>query len=202
MEKYIEKLLDIVNYENGFYIECGANDGVTQSYSYELEKKNWKGILIEPSLVAFEKCVYNRSSDNIFINCALVADNKDTILGDFDGSLMASVNGERLNRNKLEQVKSRTLTSILDEHNVNNIDLFSLDVEGYELEVLKGLDFNRYSPKYLLIEIYSKDYDNIITFLKNYNYELLMSTTNYNYIDNPQWDGTHNDYLFKNNSKK
>ena len=199
MEKYIEKLLEIVDFNDGFFIECGANDGVTQSYSYELEQKNWKGILVEPSKIAFNKCVNNRSDKNIFINCALVSDeNTENILGDFDGNLMSSVNGERLSRNrKLEKVMSRTITSILDEHEIKKVDLFSLDVEGYELEVLKGLDFNIYSPTYLLIEIYSKDYDNIVNFLKTRNYELLLSTTNFNKIDNPHWDGTHNDYLFK-----
>ena len=34
MEKYIEKLLSVVDFSDGFYIECGANDGITQSYSY------------------------------------------------------------------------------------------------------------------------------------------------------------------------
>jgi FkbM family methyltransferase len=199
MEKYIEKLLEIVNFDDGFYIECGANDGVTQSYSYELEQKNWKGILVEPSINAFNKCVINRSDKNIFINCALVSnDDTDNILGDFDGNLMSSVNGERLASNsKLKEVSSRTITSILDEYKIKNIDLFSLDVEGYELEVLKGLDFAVYSPTYLLIEIYSKDYDNIINFLKIQNYEIMLSTTNFNLSDNPHWDGTHNDYLFK-----
>lgn len=197
IEKYIEKLLEVLNYENGFYIECGANDGVTQSYSYELEKKNWSGILIEPSIVAFEKCVKNRSNKNIFINCALSDIDNNIVLGDFDGNLMSSINGNRLNRNNLYSVKCRTLTSILDEYKIEKIDLFSLDVEGYELTVLKGLNFDKYSPTYLLIEVYSRDYDEIVSFLKNNNYELILSTTNYNPIDNPYWDGTHNDYLFK-----
>jgi FkbM family methyltransferase len=212
MEKYIEKLLDIIDYNGGFYIECGANDGITQSYTYELEKRNWKGILIEPSTTAYYKCISNRSKKNLFYNCALVSDNKTEIVGDFDGSCMASVNGERLGRSNMFTVKCRTLTLILDElkteinglvdsvellNKINNIDLFSLDVEGYELEVLKGLDFSKYSPKYLLIEIYSKDYDEIFNYLQNNKYEFVLSTTNFNKIDNPHWDGTHNDYLFK-----
>ena len=50
------------------------------------------------------------------------------------------------------KVKTKTLTSILDECNVEKIDFFSLDVEGFELNVLKGLDFNKYRPRYMLIE--------------------------------------------------
>jgi FkbM family methyltransferase len=55
------------------------------------------------------------------------------------------------------QVPARTLTSILDECQVNEIDFFSLDVEGFELNVLKGLDFNKYRPKYMLIEARFKE---------------------------------------------
>ncbi|MCJ8281793.1 MAG: FkbM family methyltransferase [Rivularia sp. ALOHA_DT_140] len=50
------------------------------------------------------------------------------------------------------KVRARTLTSILDEANVKKIDFFSLDVEGFELNALKGLDFNKYQPEFMLIE--------------------------------------------------
>ena len=44
-----KKLLKYINYKNGFYIDCGANDGVNQSTTWYFEKYlNWNGILIEP----------------------------------------------------------------------------------------------------------------------------------------------------------
>ena len=44
-----KKMLEFINYENGFFIECGANDGVDQSNTWYYEKNlNWSGILIEP----------------------------------------------------------------------------------------------------------------------------------------------------------
>ena len=48
----------------------------------------------------------------------------------------------------------------------------------------------------MLIEIYSKDYETIVSFLKMNHYKRLGNVTNYNLQDNPSWDGTHNDYLF------
>ena len=45
-----------------------------------------------------------------------------------------------------------TLNDILESQNVTKIDFFSLDVEGYELEVLKGLDLKRFTPKVILVE--------------------------------------------------
>jgi len=76
------------------------------------------------------------------------------------------------------------------------IDFLSLDTEGYELNILKGLSLDKYRPRYMLIEIYNKDLNAIVSHLKEFNYTLESNFSNYNYIDNPHWDGTHNDYLF------
>jgi hypothetical protein len=42
---------------------------------------------------------------------------------------------------------------VLDEAAAPQIDLLSLDVEGYEPEVLEGLDLDRHAPRYMLIEM-------------------------------------------------
>ena len=76
----------------------------------------------------------------------------------------------------------------------------SLDTEGYEYNILEGLNLNKYRPKYMLIEIYLKDYIKIYDFLEKHNYKLIKNFTNYNKKTNPHWDGTHNDYLFMDNN--
>lgn len=50
-------------------------------------------------------------------------------------------------------VPTSTLSAVLDRAGVRHIDLLSLDVEGHETDVLKGLDFDRHAPRYILIEI-------------------------------------------------
>ena len=52
------------------------------------------------------------------------------------------------------RVPARTLTSVLDEARAPVPDLLSLDVEGYELDVLRGLDLERYGPGVIVLECY------------------------------------------------
>jgi len=168
IDRKLEKYLP---YRNGFFIEAGANDGYRQSNTYYFERfRGWRGILIEGIPELYEKCVKERSRAKVF-NCALVAnDYKDSHVVMKYSNLMSLVKGalksEEADENHVKrgiemqknivsyeiQVPARTLTSILDECSVGEIDLFSLDVEGFELNVLKGLDFDKYKPKYILIE--------------------------------------------------
>lgn len=191
--------------QNGFFIELGANNGLLQSNTAFLEKnRNWTGILIEPNIKNYELCKINRPLSNCYNYACVPDDFTDSfIYGDFDLpsndqiSLMSSINGVRLNNNNLVKVPVSTLTNILDKQSIPKIDLLSLDVEGYELCVLRGFNFNKYKPSYLLIEIYDFDFEKISNYLKENNYELICNFSNYNKKTNPGWDGTHNDYLFR-----
>ena len=158
-----------LNYDNGFFIEAGGADGVTQSNTWHLEKnRNWSGILVEPDPDAAVKCRNNRPLSNVF-NYALVGNNytKDEIKmlkriwynGDpgLTSSTYDSIINELPNWQGFTNefnIQTTTLNSILEATNLNGkkIDFFSLDVEGYELEVLTGLDLKRFSPKIILIE--------------------------------------------------
>lgn len=186
--------------ENGFFIEVGGNDGITQSNTALLTKeRGWKGVLVEPSHDGYLSCKINRPESYCFHAACVGPDYaSEWIEGDFNGGLMSSVNGIRCNSQQLVRVPARTLESILDNCGfVPTIDFLSLDTEGYEFPILQGLNLNKYRPRYMLIEIYSWDYETIIEFLKSHDYECLSNFSNYNSIQHPRWDGTHNDYLFK-----
>ena len=79
--------------------------------------------------------------------------------------------------------RARTLQSILDESKSPKlIDLLSLDVEGGELEVLGGIDFNRTNFRYIVIE--TRSINEIRLLLKAKNYEEIAQLS-------------HHDFLFK-----
>jgi FkbM family methyltransferase len=193
------KLEKLLNFRGGVFIEAGANDGLRQSNTKLFEEKyGWTGILIEPSEDLFAQLQKNRPFARCY-QCALGSFDEDGTFmwGDFDGDLMASLGGNRLHRTADKRVLVRSLQSILDEEGTRRVDLFSLDTEGHELNILRGIDFGKTDIEYLLIEVYASQFREIISFLDAEGYDLVSCLSNYNRATNPGWDGTHNDYLFK-----
>jgi FkbM family methyltransferase len=169
LDRRLEKYLD---FDGGFFIEAGANDGVAQSNTYYFERfRGWTGVLVEPIPELAKRCAANRRN-SVTVNAALVGPEhvaRSNTIDMIHCNLMSLVKGalgsEERDREHIQAgeqvqgirsfditVRSSTLDAILAELNPRRIDLFSLDVEGYELEVLKGFDLARYRPEYLLIE--------------------------------------------------
>ena len=164
-EQIIKKYL---NFNNGFFIEVGGNDGITQSNTAFLEfNMGWKGLLIESIPQKFNQMVKNRAN-SICVNTCL-SDVDDEIVEFNDVNLMSFVTGARKSHeddknwilegekcqginSKKYTLKTKKLQTIIEENKINKIDFFSLDVEGYELNVLKGINLNKIRPKYILIE--------------------------------------------------
>ena len=187
------KLKKFLNKRNGFFIEIGANDGIHQSNTFYLEKnKNWSGLLVEPGKEAFSRLIKNRSKRNIFVNAACVPFyyDKDSItFNDYylmgyteainsDNDLVDHKNHSiRYIKNTdqdhaIYSVPAIDLNTILLENNApRNIDFFSLDVEGEELSVLEGLDFQTFNIELLLIE--SRDLRRTTEFLNKKNMYLI-----------------------------
>lgn len=188
------KVFDLCG-SNGFYVDCGANDGVSQSNTFRLEKeKGWKGLLIDASQVALNKAWEARNHDNVFIHRALSNKDDELVMGDFAGDLRGSVGG--FHYGERSQVKTATLTSLLRLYGVRNVDLFSLDIEGHEMEALLGLDFNYCRPKMLVIEVWERQKPYIFAFMAAKGYKEPVNLSNWNLENNPAWNGLHNDYLF------
>jgi FkbM family methyltransferase len=186
INKLDRKMLKYINYENGFFIECGANDGVDQSNTWHYEKYlNWKGILIEPLPNKFFELRRNRDINNHYFNVALV-DNKfkEEIVELIDTGLTSTfkiLNNKDHSLNPSIHAKVKTLTKVLEESNSpKEIDFFSLDVEGAESVVLEGINFEKYTFKYLLIE--TENFDKINKYLQEKRYIFLEKLSHHDFL--------------------
>ena len=168
------KLSKYIGYKDGYFIEVGANDGYSQSNTFYLEKVlGWEGLLVEPIPELYSQCRKERKKSSVY-NFALVSSefSEKEILIDYAGLqsvVVGAMGGEELRLGHIEKglssqniksgysvsVPTITLEALLQRESFreqNEIDFFSLDVEGYEVEVLKGLNLDKYRPKYILVE--------------------------------------------------
>lgn len=165
MDKQLEHLYPHIFCAGGLpYIELGANDGFNQSNTLYFELKyGMKGVLIEPLPSKYEILLTTRSPDSFFKLAAAVpndfpsatvtlnANNLMTVseidsvtcrqLSDLDAPLShAQSDDPRLNHTI--SVPACTLQSVINETGWQEFSLLSVDVEGNELSVMEGIDFD------------------------------------------------------------
>jgi FkbM family methyltransferase len=149
----------------GYYVEVGAYDGIGFSNSYFFEALGWSGILIEPVPEHYQQCLTNRPYSKV-VHAAL-GQGADTSLTKFSvvsgsqgaGTLSFMGNNDKQTERICNEggaihnieVPFTTLDELLKSYE-GEIDFISIDVEGNELAVLKGLDLKKYKPRVLLIE--------------------------------------------------
>ncbi len=187
------------NKKNGYFVEIGAADGVNFSNTSLLEKEyGWTGICVEPIPHIYNNCLKNRPK-SICINKAIYSkSNEQVIFSIANNNTFLSGISNHIDCHKYTVyanntdifVTTITLTDLLDQYKAPEfIEYLSIDTEGSELEVLKGIDFNKY--KFGLIDIEH----NYIEPRRTQMRELLLSK-GYEYIRDNQYDDC---YRYKNN---
>ncbi|MBX9754738.1 MAG: FkbM family methyltransferase [Pseudomonadaceae bacterium] len=144
----------------GFYIDIGANHPTRDSVTRSLYERGWRGINIEPVLHYYESLCAERPED---VNLCVAVGDEENELVFFESpeTGLSTLSLEMAERQKAEgipfiqrTVKTRTLTSICEEHVHSELPLqfIKIDVEGFEEQVLRGMDFQRWRPWIILVE--------------------------------------------------
>ena len=145
--------------KKGFYIDVGANDPVIDSVTKAFYDAGWHGINIEPVTEWFNKLQEARSNDtNLKLACGTkkgqntIYDVVGTGLSTMDKSIADKHENELDFEIKKEKIKVDSLTNICKQYANQDIHFLKIDVEGFELQVLKGVDFKVIRPWIVVVE--------------------------------------------------
>ena len=145
--------------KKGFYIDVGANDPVIDSVTKAFYDSDWHGINIEPVTEWFIKLQEARPNDtNLKLACGerkgqnTIYDVVGTGLSTMDKSIADKHENELDFEIKKEKIKVDSLTNICKQYANQDIHFLKIDVEGFELQVLKGVDFKVIRPWIVVVE--------------------------------------------------
>src|SRR6185295_10787891 len=190
--------------KDGTFVEFGAYDGVNLSNTYFYEKElGWKGICVEPMPEPFEKLQKNRScfcvqgcvspkAGTVDFLKIVQTDEKQTSYTSMLSGIVSAYDPRHLARIKHElklwakkhqnmkyeiiQVPCYTLGDLLDKYNMKHIDYLSIDTEGGEYEILKSINFKKYTIDFITVEDNYKS-SKLQKFLKKKGYQLVAKLT-------------------------
>ena len=199
LDRQIGKYLNI---DNGFFVELGANDGLFQSNTWHYETyRGWRGVLVEPAPNLFLECRKNRAA-RTHVACAacvpfgypdpfvkMIYSNAMSVSLGLESDLTDPLAHAELGRQFLEPGETvfefgavaRPLDTILAEAEAPAlIDFLSLDVEGAEIDVLKGIDHMRRRFRHMLVEC--RDIPRLQGYLEPLGYRLVERFNEHDYL--------------------
>lgn len=177
----------IFNEKKGFYIDVGALHPINGSLTYNLYRKGWKGLnldIVDNNIKLFK--IFRKRDASLKI---AVSKEKGFIKSYIfnSGSGLNTLEkkwadkwSRSLNINyRVEKIKKNSLNNLIKEYKIpKSVELLNIDVEGHELDVLKGTNLKIFRPKIIAIEIHVKKTEDIFKtkvygVLKKYNYDLI-----------------------------
>jgi FkbM family methyltransferase len=168
----------------GVCIDVGAVDGIKLSNTYHFEKQGWMCICCEANPTMYDDLKMNRHNA---IHCAVGSEDKLEVQFNIvnlkgQGGNETAISGLQIDQRLYNDhlflqpsvrqinVPMMCLDTILKRYPaIDKIDFISVDVEGTEIDVIKGLDIKKWMPKLIVLE-------------NNYNdkkYEEYMSSVGY-----------------------
>ncbi len=159
----IHKILK--NKKRGFYIDVGTNDPKRFNNTKYFSLIGWRGINIEPDVNCFKKIQKDRKKD-INLNLGVGDVNSELTFYEFIPDTLSTFSKKDAERYKKigyvlvsrRKIQVKSLSVILRNFlKGKQIDIMSIDTEGYDKNVLLSNDWKRYRPKVVCIESVEHD---------------------------------------------
>ena len=158
-----------------FFVQIGANDGVTHDFLHRyIQTHGWRGILVEPvpAYCDLLRAHYQGVPAVVIEQSAIsISEGTRTLYRIDDPAAelpawskgLASLHLDVIKKHRWvipdlegaivsEPVRCITLVTLIRKHQVEKIDLLSVDTEGHDFEVIKKIDFARFSPRMIIYE--------------------------------------------------
>lgn len=140
----------------GYFVEVGANEPRARSQTFHLEQAGWSGVLIEPQPALAVRLRAERAAKVFAVACSSPENAGRTLPLHVAGPL-SSLERARMAPGAAPEavieVPVRTLDSVLEEAGApERFDFLSIDVEGHEIDVLRGFSIARWRPRLFLLE--------------------------------------------------
>jgi FkbM family methyltransferase len=175
--------------EKGNYLDIGANHPINISNTYLFYQRGWRGVAVDGHDKFLNLWKQFRPDDRF---CeAVVSDSAKRVdFRIFPDDTMGSINKETSDRYEARfskaNIKTRvvTTTTIFDvwrEYGSGEVHLLSIDIEGEELNALRGANLKSFRPGVIAAEIknvslYAPLADPLVSFLTDAGYRLVAKT--------------------------
>lgn len=144
----------------GFYVDVGAYDPVSCSITKHFYDRGWRGVNVEPAPSSYARVAAARPRDiNVNVGISSHAGRLRFFEFPVEHSGLNTFSEEDALKHKKagysfieREVKVITLAELCEQYVGEQIDFMSIDVEGYEKEVIEGGDFKRFRPRALIVE--------------------------------------------------
>jgi len=143
------------NKNKGIYVDVGCFHPVIGNNTHKLYKKGWNGINIDMDFHSIDLFnFFRRKDENIQIGVSDEKGEGDMFFFHNRSAIntMSPLRGQKSKETR--KINTDTLDNIIQKSKFANskIDFLSIDVEGFEMKVLKGFDIKKYSPSLVVIE--------------------------------------------------
>lgn len=192
---------------NGFYIDIGAQHPIANNNTYLFFKRGWTGINIDLDVKNIELFNISRPNDINLNNAISSSTSKKKLFFYHDKSPINTLvedvsNFQNATVKEIKTVKTITLNKVLENLSFDKeIDYMNIDVEGHELDVLKGFDLIRYKPNVISVEYldlkmkYLEFKNNDLSRVIDSDFYKLLIKNDYQFVN---W--LHGDLIFVHNS--